>query len=127
MPDERLGAAFLCAVAYVDAAGKILTDGRMAGRLVRQGSVAEVIATMSSSARVVARTPESDKLGAALVRQGVEVTLEDDDTLFITGMTEQMVGDTALSIGVPLHRLGTEQADLEDVFLELTQGKATIR
>jgi ABC-2 type transport system ATP-binding protein len=98
-----------------------------AGRLVRQGSVAEVIATMSSSARVVARTPEADKLGAALVRQGVEVTLEGDDTLFITGITEQMVGDTALSIGVPLHRLGTQQADLEDVFLELTQGKATIR
>jgi XTP/dITP diphosphohydrolase len=35
VPDERLGAAFLCAVAYVDAAGEILTDGRMPGRLVR--------------------------------------------------------------------------------------------
>jgi XTP/dITP diphosphohydrolase len=35
VPDERLGAAFACAVAYVDDAGEILTDGRMPGRLVR--------------------------------------------------------------------------------------------
>ena len=35
VPDERLGAAFLCAVAYVDGAGEIVTDGRMPGRLVR--------------------------------------------------------------------------------------------
>jgi ABC-2 type transport system ATP-binding protein len=97
-----------------------------AGRLVRQGSVAEVIATMSSSARVVARTPEPDKLAPALVRQGAQV-ISGDDALFVTGISEQTVGDTALSIGVALHRLGTEQADLEDVFLGLTQGKATIR
>jgi ABC-2 type transport system ATP-binding protein len=98
-----------------------------AGRLVRQGSVAEVIASMSDSARVVARTPEPEKLATALAWEGAEVSHGDGGTLLITRATEQAVGDTALSIGVPLHRLGTEQADLEDVFLELTQGKATIR
>lgn len=36
VPDERLGAAFVCAVAYVDDAGEILTEGRMPGRLVRE-------------------------------------------------------------------------------------------
>ncbi|MFN2563214.1 MAG: RdgB/HAM1 family non-canonical purine NTP pyrophosphatase [Jatrophihabitans sp.] len=36
VPDERLGAAFVCAVAYVDDAGEILTDGTMLGRIVRQ-------------------------------------------------------------------------------------------
>jgi XTP/dITP diphosphohydrolase len=36
VPEQRLGAAFVCAVAYVDDAGEILTDGRMPGRLVRQ-------------------------------------------------------------------------------------------
>jgi XTP/dITP diphosphohydrolase len=35
VPDERLGAAFVCAVAYVDADGELVTDGRMPGRLVR--------------------------------------------------------------------------------------------
>jgi XTP/dITP diphosphohydrolase len=36
VPDERLGAAFLCAVAYVDAEGEIVADGRMPGRLIRE-------------------------------------------------------------------------------------------
>ncbi len=35
VPDERLGAAFVCAVAFVDGAREILTEGRMPGRLVR--------------------------------------------------------------------------------------------
>lgn len=35
VPDERLGASFVCAVAYVDGADEIVTEGRMPGRLVR--------------------------------------------------------------------------------------------
>lgn len=35
LPDERLGAEFVCAVAYVDDRREIVTDGRMPGRLVR--------------------------------------------------------------------------------------------
>jgi XTP/dITP diphosphohydrolase len=35
VPDERLGAAFVCAVAYVDDERELLTEGRMPGRLVR--------------------------------------------------------------------------------------------
>jgi XTP/dITP diphosphohydrolase len=36
VPDERLGAAFVCAVAYVDDDGERLAEGRMPGRLVRE-------------------------------------------------------------------------------------------
>ena len=36
VPDDRLGAAFACAVAYVDGTGEIVVDGRMPGRLVRE-------------------------------------------------------------------------------------------
>jgi XTP/dITP diphosphohydrolase len=35
VPVERLGAAFVCAAAYVDDTGEIVTEGRMSGRLVR--------------------------------------------------------------------------------------------
>jgi XTP/dITP diphosphohydrolase len=35
VPDERLGAAFVCAVAYVDGDREVVTHGRMPGRLVR--------------------------------------------------------------------------------------------
>jgi XTP/dITP diphosphohydrolase len=34
-PDERLGAAFVCAVALVSAAGEVVVEGRMPGRLIR--------------------------------------------------------------------------------------------
>ena len=36
VPDERLTAAFVCAVAYVDGTDEIVVDGRMPGRLVRE-------------------------------------------------------------------------------------------
>lgn len=35
VPDERLGAAFHCAVAYVHAGGEVVTHGVMPGRLIR--------------------------------------------------------------------------------------------
>ncbi|HEY2297218.1 MAG TPA: RdgB/HAM1 family non-canonical purine NTP pyrophosphatase [Jatrophihabitans sp.] len=35
-PDDRLGAAFVCAVALVSAAGEVVVDGRMPGRLIRE-------------------------------------------------------------------------------------------
>ncbi len=36
VPDERLAAAFLCAVAYVDGTRELVTHGRMPGRLIRE-------------------------------------------------------------------------------------------
>jgi XTP/dITP diphosphohydrolase len=36
VPDERLSAAFVCAVAYVADAGEVITHGRMPGHLVRE-------------------------------------------------------------------------------------------
>jgi XTP/dITP diphosphohydrolase len=35
VPDERRGAAFVCAVAFVDSAGEVVVDGRMPGQLIR--------------------------------------------------------------------------------------------
>src|ERR1041385_7819810 len=36
VPDERLGAAFVCSVAFVDGQEEIVADGRMPGRLIRE-------------------------------------------------------------------------------------------
>ncbi|MDT4939164.1 MAG: XTP/dITP diphosphohydrolase [Pseudonocardiales bacterium] len=36
VPDERLGAAFVCAVAYVGSPGEIVVHGRMDGHLIRE-------------------------------------------------------------------------------------------
>jgi ABC-2 type transport system ATP-binding protein len=97
------------------------------GSLVRQGSVAEVIESMAHSARVEVRTPGADELAGALRRQGAEVDQPEPSVLLVSGMTEVVVGDTAAALGLPVHRLSSQQADLEDAFLELTHGKAGIR
>jgi ABC-2 type transport system ATP-binding protein len=98
-----------------------------AGRLVRQGAVTDVLASMSGGDRVKVRTPEPEKLTAALHGAGVAVTTDVAGMLLVSGATASSVGDTALAAGVAVHHLTAEQPDLEDVFLELTQGKATIR
>jgi ABC-2 type transport system ATP-binding protein len=98
-----------------------------AGRLVRQGSVTDVLASMSGGDRVKVRTPEPEKLTAALHGAGVTVSTDGVGMLLVSGATATAVGDTALAAGVAVHHLTAEQPDLEDVFLDLTQGKATIR
>jgi ABC-2 type transport system ATP-binding protein len=98
-----------------------------AGRLVRQGTVTDVLASMSDSDRVQVRTPEPEKLTAALRNLGAAVTTDGPGSFLVSGATAATIGDTALATGVALHHLSTEHPDLEDVFLDLTQGKAAIR
>ena len=98
-----------------------------AGRLIRQGPVARVLASMGGTDRVKVSTPEPEKLAAALLDAGAQVTDGSPGDLLVTGVTAARVGDLALALGVPLHQLVTDQPDLEDVFLELTHAKAAIR
>ncbi|WP_426502899.1 ATP-binding cassette domain-containing protein [Dactylosporangium sp. McL0621] len=95
-----------------------------AGKLLRQGPVVEVL---GGDARVHARTPEPEKLGAALRLLGADVIADGPNRLRVTGMAADAVGDAALAAGVALHQLTTDQPDLEDVFLDLTQAKVAIR
>ncbi len=96
-----------------------------AGQLVRQGPVSTVMDSMSKVGRVRVRTPEPEKLTAALT--GATVEPGPDGVLFFSGVDAPAVGTAALSAGVVLHELVTDRPDLEGVFLELTQGKAAIR
>jgi ABC-2 type transport system ATP-binding protein len=98
-----------------------------AGQLVRQGPVNDVLASMTGQRQVRVSTPEPDKLAATLRRSGANVTPDGPRDLLIAGMTAAGVGDAALATGVAVHELTTDQPDLEDVFLDLTQAKAAIR
>ncbi|GII21029.1 ABC transporter ATP-binding protein [Planosporangium mesophilum] len=98
-----------------------------AGRLVRQGTVDDVMGSMSTQARVRVRSPQAEALGAELKRAGATVATDADGALLVTRVEAPAVGAAALRAGVELHELVTERPDLEHVFLELTQGKATIR
>jgi ABC-2 type transport system ATP-binding protein len=98
------------------------------GRLVRQGTVEEVLTGMTDAARVRVRTPQADQLAAALADlPGAAVARGDSGVLTVTGAEAQAVGRVALKAGVELHELVTERPDLEQVFLQLTAGKAAIR
>ena len=50
-----------------------------------------------------------------------------DGALLVTGADAAAVGTAAFAAGVELHELTAERADLEQVFLQLTAGKAGIR
>jgi ABC-2 type transport system ATP-binding protein len=98
-----------------------------AGKLIRQGTVDEVVGSMSTKTRVRVRTPGAETLGMELKQAGATVTTGTDGALLVTGLDAPAVGAAALRASVELHELVTERPDLEHVFLELTQGKATIR
>ncbi len=95
------------------------------GKLVAQGAVDDVVKGMSTSEQVRVRTPDADKLVAAL---GPDAKFsKDNGVLMLSGVSAPEVGAAALRAGVELHELVAERRDLEDVFLELTAGKAAIR
>jgi ABC-2 type transport system ATP-binding protein len=86
------------------------------GRMVRQGSVSEL--TTGGSVRV--RTPDPDRLAAALDGAGVLIARREGDVLLINAEDSARIGDLAHSAGVPLHELTPVSTSLEEVFLELT-------
>ncbi|GAA1819578.1 ABC transporter ATP-binding protein [Luedemannella flava] len=97
-----------------------------AGRLITQGPVDTVLGSMGGAGRTRVRTPDPAALTAAL-GEGAKVTTDVDGDLWVTGPDAVAVGEAAHRAGVVLHQLTTERPDLEEVFLELTKGKADIR
>jgi ABC-2 type transport system ATP-binding protein len=92
------------------------------GRLVAHGSVGSVLDSLARPSRTLVRTPEPEKLTAALDPAAI-VTPADGGDLYVTGVDAPEIGDAARRAGISLHQLTTQRPDLEDVFLELT-GKA---
>ena len=98
-----------------------------AGKLIRQGPVSDVLGSMGTAMQVRVRTPEPGKLTAALASFGPSITPAPDGALLVTGIDTAQIGHAAFTAGVELHELTGERADLEQVFLQLTAGKAGIR
>ena len=99
-----------------------------AGQLVRQGTVSDVVDSMAHAGRVRVRTPQPEELTKALATSDeTTVTTNGDGALLVTGVDAPAVGAAAFRAGVELHELVAERPDLEEVFLELTKGKAAIR
>jgi ABC-2 type transport system ATP-binding protein len=96
-----------------------------AGKLIAQGPMEKVIAEMGDTGQIRVRTPDPERLTAAL--PNATVTTDDEGVLTIRGVDAPAVGEAALAAGVVLHELTTQRPDLERVFLDLTAGKEAIR
>ncbi len=97
-----------------------------AGRLAAQGPIASITGSMTHGGRTLVRTPEMEKLAAAL-GPGALVTPGGAGEAYITGVDAVAIGDAAQRAGIAIHQLTTELPDLEDVFLQLTAGRGAIR
>jgi ABC-2 type transport system ATP-binding protein len=97
-----------------------------AGKLIRQGPVDEVLGS-TVTAHVRVRTPQPAELTAALDPLKATVAPQTDGSLLVTGADAAAIGHAAFTASVELHELHSERGDLEQVFLQLTAGKAGIR
>jgi ABC-2 type transport system ATP-binding protein len=95
------------------------------GKLVRQGSVTDILDAGGATQWKV-RTPKPDNLVAAL-GPTAKITRSDDGALLVVGPDGAAIGSAAMSAGAEIHELSIERPDLENVFLQLTAGKAGIR
>jgi ABC-2 type transport system ATP-binding protein len=96
-----------------------------AGKLVRQGPVAEVIDS-AGGAQMLVRTPRPEALVAEL-GAAITATRIEGGALQIVGADGPTIGAAAMRVGAEIHELTVERRDLENVFLQLTAGKADIR
>jgi ABC-2 type transport system ATP-binding protein len=89
------------------------------GQLASEFSLRDLDA---GAGQVIARTPQAEQLVAAVGRNGV-TAVRDGDAVRISGTTTLEVGEAALKAGVALSELRTEHIELEQRYMELTQGK----
>jgi ABC-2 type transport system ATP-binding protein len=98
-----------------------------AGKLIAKGNIDGILSDRERGSTVRVRTPQVDTLTSELTRLGAVVSANGSGALEVQGIDAPAVGRAALAAQVELHELVTETRDLEQVFLELTHGKADIR
>jgi ABC-2 type transport system ATP-binding protein len=87
------------------------------GKLIRQGTLTELADEQGQV--VLVRTPDADKLSAALDGKGT-VSVAGDGSLRVSNLEAAEVGHLAFQAGVELHELAPQRSDLEELFLALT-------
>ncbi len=93
------------------------------GRLVAHGPIADVAGRAASRFTVLLRTPDTVEARRALTAADLEVTLEDDGALVVSGATRDAVGRGVAKAGITLYEMRPLDRTLEDAFLELTTSR----
>lgn len=97
-------------------ADELVVIGR--GRLLANGPVSDFVGA-SGLGSVEVRSPDAVLLVPALERLGASVEPA-GDALVVRGADAEAIGDAAHAAGARLHQLTTQQATLEEAFLEAT-------
>lgn len=98
-------------------ADHLIVIGR--GRLIADAPMAQVLAGVGAN-RVTVKTPDADRLAAALTAPAVTVTSVAADELEVTGLDAATIAEIARDRDVLLHELATRTASLEEAYLSLT-------
>ena len=94
----------------------VILDG---GRLVADAPLGDLT---DRSTAVVVRTPDADRLHGALRAHAIAAVRSGPDELTATGTTPETLGRIMAAEGVVVVGMHVQHTDLEDVFLELTEG-----
>ncbi len=105
-------------------ADRLIIIGR--GRLIAQTTVKDFLKRgLGNFVRV--RSPQHDALATLLSAQGAEVIRLESDTLRVTGVTTDAVGELARAHGFTVQELSAQQASLEEAYMELTKDSVDYR
>ena len=98
-------------------ADHLIVIGR--GRLIADTSV-ESFLLDHAARQVQVRSPARALLAELLRTRGATLEYEGAETLIVTGLGVDAIGDLAAAAALPVHELSAKQASLEDVFMDLT-------
>ena len=96
------------------------------GKLLRDEGTSEFV--QSSLERWVrVRSPQLTELTAQLEKAGARVRPGTDQSIEVGGLDSPAIGDLAAASGLTLHELATQNASLEDAFMDLTHDSTDYR
>ena len=96
------------------------------GRLIADTPMSKFLA-QSAQAHVRVRSPRADLLARALSARGGAVRAVSPDSLEVTGLERDEVGDIAECEHVAIHELVRHEPSLEDAYMELTHDAVEYR
>ena len=105
-------------------ATQLIVVGR--GRLIADTTVEEFVGRASGNS-VMVRTPEAGRLRDLLLGPDVTITSEQSDVLDVQGLNAEQIGTVAWQAHLPVFELTSQQASLEQAFMEITQDSVEYR
>lgn len=105
-------------------ADHVVVIGR--GRLIAEMPVEE-FTSRNSQRYVRIRSPELDRLSAALEAAGASVARGDDSSISVRGLDAEKIGEITLRESIVLSELAPQSASLEEAFIESTEGDLEYR